>query len=281
MKYIYPLILSAIPALALASPASAQMRVDARIQMSAGSCSGCDLSNKAMNGIQLNNANFANSVFNNSNLSGGSLGGSDLSGAHFKRALMYRVEGNGVTMPRTIFEDATLTEANLPNSKMAEANLSRADLTRAVFTNSDFNKARFDGANLSNGQFQGGQFHAAKFSGAVLLGSQFDGADFSGADLSASQGLKQAQLDVACGDDKTRLPIGLSLRYCDGVTVKMPEHDHQGLSEDMTLAAQRLDRAISDVENLLAASGPADRALRTRLQRIHSDLVQTKDVLGQ
>ena len=43
--------------------------------------------------------------------------------------------------------------------------------------------------------------------------------------------------------------------------------------------AQRLDRAISDVENLLAASGRQDRVLRTRLQRIHSDLVQSKNAL--
>jgi uncharacterized protein YjbI with pentapeptide repeats len=278
---VRPLILATLAALALVTPAAAQIRVDARIQMNSGSCSGCDLSDKAMNGVRLNNANFSNSTFNNSNLSGGSLDGSDLSGAHFRSALMYRVEGNGVTMPRAVFEDATLTEAKLPNSKMADANLSRADLSRATFTNSDFARARFDSANLTDGQFQGGQFQGAFFPGAILSDSQFDGANFSGADLSSSQGLKQTQLDVACGNEKTRLPVGLSLPYCDGVRVEMAEHGHDGLSVEMTQAAERLDRAISDVENLLAASGPGNRVLRTRLQRIHSDLVQTKAVLGQ
>ena len=98
------LLILALSTMALAIPASAQIRVDARIQMSSGSCSGCDLSNKAMNGIRLNNANLSGSIFNNSNLSGGTLDGSNLTGAHFRGALMYRVKGDGVTMPRAILE---------------------------------------------------------------------------------------------------------------------------------------------------------------------------------
>ena len=94
--------------------------------------------------------------------------------------------------------------------------------------------------------------------------------------MSAVQDLKQAQLDIACGDEKTRLPVGLSMPYCDDVNPVTAEHAHDDMSEDMARVAQRLDRAISDVENLLAASTPRDRALRTRLQRIHSDLVQSK-----
>lgn len=256
MTSLRPLILALIPAFALAAPAAAQMRVDARIQMSAGSCAGCDLSNKAMNGVRLNNANLSNSVFNNSNLSGGSLDGSNLSGAHFRRAMMIRVKGDGVTMPRAVFEDATLTEASLPNSKLSEANLSRADLSRTNFTNTDFTNARLTQANLSD--------------------SQLTGAIFSGADLSTSQGLKQAQLDVACGDHKTRLPVGLSLPYCEGVNPTTDMQDQDGMSEEMAAVAIRLNRAISDIENLLAATNPRDRAIRTRLQRVHSDLVQSK-----
>lgn len=258
MKHI---ALSALPAILLAAPASAQMRVDARIQMSSGSCAGCDLSNKAMNGVHLNNAHMAGSLFNNSNLSGGRLDNTDLSDAHFRSALMYRVQGAGVKMPRAVLEDATLTEANLPNAKFAEANFSRADLSRATFTNTDFTGAHFDRANLTD--------------------TNINGADFSGADLSTSQGLKQAQLDTACGDMKTRLPVGFSLPYCDGATTLTVDHAHHAMTAELDLAAQRIDRAISDIENLLAASGPNDRVLRTRLQRIHSDLVQSKTAFDQ
>ncbi len=259
MTKLRQILLCSLPLAFLATPATAQIRVDARIQMSSGSCAGCDLSNKSMNGVHLNNANMAGSSFNNSNLSGGRLDNSDLSGAHFRSALMYRVQGAGVKMPRAILEDATLTEANLPDAKFAEANFSRADLSRAVFTNTDFKGARFDQTILSD---------------AVL-----DGADLSGADLFTSQGLKQAQLDTACGDMRTRLPVGMSVPYCEGAKSETAEHDHSGMSAELDIAARRIDRAISDVENLLAATGANDRVLRTRLQRIHSDLVQSKMAL--
>ena len=269
----------ALSMMALAVPASAQIRVDARIQMSSGSCSGCDLSNKAMNGIRLNNANLSGSIFNNSNLSGGTLDGSNLTGAHFRGALMYRVTGDSVTMPRAILEDATLTEANLTNVKLANAKLSRANLSRAIFSDADFEGADFNEANLTSAQFNSGQFRNARFGSANLQNASFDNADFSGADMYQVQSLTQVQLDTACGDERTRLPFGLSLPYCNGVSEALLGHNHLAPDQNMTEAAQRLGRAISDVENLLAASGPNDRALRTRLQRIHSDLVQSKAVI--
>lgn len=273
------LTFAALPLLLLATPSAAQIRVDARIQMSSGSCSGCDLSNKAMNGVRLNNANLSGSVFNNSNLSGGSLDGSDLTGAHFRGTLMYRVRGDSVIMPGAVLEDATLTEANLSNAKLAEANLSRANLSRAVFSDADFKGATFNNANLTGAQFKSGQFQNARFDGTILVDAELDNANFSGANMFTAQGLKQAQLDVACGDERTRLPVGLSLPYCDDVSPETDTHAHHGMSEEMDRVAQRLDRAISDVENLLAASAPQDRVLRTRLQRIHSDLVQSKAAL--
>lgn len=273
------IVLLTLPLAALALPASGQIRVDARIQMSSGSCSGCDLSNKAMNGIRLNNADLSRSNFNNSNLSGGSLDGSNLSGAHFRGALMFRVKGDDVNMPSAVLENATLTEAQLSNVRLADADLSRSNLSRAVFSHSDFKGAQFDNANLTGAHFKNGQFQGAQFGSAILIDTQLDNSNFSGANMSGVQGLKQAQLDTACGDEKTRLPIGLSLPYCDHVNPAMADHGHDDMSEDMALVAQRLDRAISDVENLLAASAPQDRVLRTRLQRIHSDLVQSKAAL--
>lgn len=192
---------------------------------------------------------------------------------------MYRVRGDGVTMPKAVLEDATLTEAHLSNAKLSEANLSRANLSRGIFSDADFKGAQFDNANLTGAEFKSGQFQNARFEGTILLDAKLDNANFSGANMFTAQGLKQAQLDVACGDEKTRLPVGLFLPYCGDVEPKMDAHSHHNMSEDMAHVAKRLDRAISDVENLLAASGPRDRALRMRLQRIHSDLVQSKAAL--
>ena len=92
------LTLSALAIVAFTLPANAQIRVDARIHSSAGSCSQCDLSNKRMNGVKLKNANFSGSIFNNSNLSGGNLDGSNLTGSHFRKALLYSVEGKNVNL---------------------------------------------------------------------------------------------------------------------------------------------------------------------------------------
>ena len=134
---------------------------------------------------------------------------------------------------------------------------------------------------MSGAQFQDGRFIQASFNGAILSDAALDRADFSGADLSRSQGLQQAQLDTACGDMRTRLPVGLSLPYCDDAQTTTTDHTHDGLNAELEIAVTRIDRAITDVENLLASTNPADRALRTRLQRIHSDLVQSKMALGK
>jgi len=265
-----------LPIALLASPAAAQMRVDTRIQMSSGSCAGCDLSNKSMNGVRLKNANFTGSLFNNSNLSGGHLDGSNLTGAHFRKALMYRIEGDGVIMPGAVFEDATLTEANLPNAKLASSDFLRANLSRAVMTNTDFRNAHLKNANLSGAQLQGGQFQGAKLPGTIVSDADLTGADFSGADLSSAQGLKQAQLDSACGNMETKLPSGFSLPYCDGINPVTADHNDDDVTGDLKIVAQRLDRAIGDVETLLATTPQNNITQRTRLERIHSDLVQSK-----
>ncbi len=54
----------------------------------------------------------------------------------------------------------------------------------------------------------------AKFGGVGLAGVRLDGAymlltRFEGADLSGALGLTQEQIDIACGDDGTKLPEGL------------------------------------------------------------------------
>ena len=52
------------------------------------------------------------------------------------------------------------------------------------------------------------------FGDAILDESNFQGADLSGANLFDVNGLRQEQLDQACGNEKTVLPEGLSIRTC-------------------------------------------------------------------
>ena len=288
--------LSALAAAAFSMPATAQIRVDARIHSSAGSCSQCDLSNKRMNGVKLKNANFSGSIFNNSNLSGGNLDGSNLTGSHFRKALLYSVEGKNVNLNGANLQDATLTEAKLGDSVFIGTNFRRADLSRGEFQGGDFRQTTFERAtatdvnfqntnfaeakldhiNLNKATLDGGNFKGVTFGNAILVDATMMATDLSDADLSLTQGLKQEQLNAACGNVNTKLPYGLSIPYCEGTLTAEASHDHSHLDPEMAKAAKDLEQAIEDVEIILKATPTSNRALRRKLQSIHANLVKSK-----
>ena len=57
---------------------------------------------------------------------------------------------------------------------------------------------------MSRAQLSGVNLAGAKFGGAYLYLTEIDGADLSGA-----AGLKQDQVNIACGSAQTKLPPGL------------------------------------------------------------------------
>ena len=102
-----------------------------------------------------------------------------------------------------------------------------ADLTNTCVKEHDLTGANFDGANatlmcMSFANFTNASFRGTELSGANLAGAKLDGADLTGAktsitsflgtDLTQVKGLTQTQLDVACGDAKTKLPPGLKIQ---------------------------------------------------------------------
>jgi uncharacterized protein YjbI with pentapeptide repeats len=108
-------------------------------------------------------------------------------------------------------------------------NLNGADLTNTCVKEHDLHGADFTGANatlmcMSFANFTGVSFRGAELSGANLAGAKMDGADLTGAgtsitsflgtDLTHVKGLTQKQLDVACGDQATKLPSGLHVHTC-------------------------------------------------------------------
>jgi len=217
-----------------AMPAFAQTPVNTSVQIS-GSCSKCDLSHKHMERMSLQGSNFAGSDFSHSNLSGGKFYKSNLAGASFNKAYMMRVEGDGVILHKSILRDATLTEATLTNSDLSLADLKRADLTNANFQgssfkasflkaadamNANFNSTDMTGAKLTHGNFSNANFSDATlvnvdFGDAIIDNCNFSGADLSGANLYHVSGLLPEQLLMACGDENTILPEGMSLSICE------------------------------------------------------------------
>jgi len=295
------LILTGLTQISLIQSAYAQIRVDARIQTSFGSCSGCDLSKRRMNGMKMQDSDFSKSLFNSSNLSGARFDRANLSEAHFRKALLLRVVGKNVNMSNASFREATLTEAALNNSNLTGTDFRRADLTRSTFdttnfsdanlmsasaqdanfSNSIFVGARLDHVNLQQANLTGGQFQNVKFGNAILRDAQITGANLSGADLSQAQGLNQTQLDTACGNGDTRLPFGMSLPYCLPVQPSAGHesagHDH--LDPKMARAAQDLDDAIDTLEKIMANPPSSEKKLRRKLQSIHADIMSSRKAL--
>ena len=104
-----------------------------------------------------------------------------------------------------------------------------ADLANTCVKEHDLRGANFDGANatlmcMSFANFTNVSFRNTDLSGANMAGAKMDGADLTGAktsitsflgtDLTKVKGLTQAQMNVACGDAKTKLPPGLKVHTC-------------------------------------------------------------------
>lgn len=285
---------------AVAAPASAQsdaMRVSHGVYSSAGSCVGCDLSDRTLPKIVLRDGNFKGTMFNRSNLSGGMIYASDLSNTHFNRAFLVKVKGERVNMNEAKMADVTLVEAKFKSSVLSKSDMRRADMSRSEFSGTNFNganlsralasNANFTGsrfqktdlqyANLSNAILDKGVFHGTQFFGANLQDASFADADLSGAFMSNAVGLKQAQLDKACGNEHTRLPVGLFVRYCpNSLTPNTPPRSHEGLSANQAGQAARIDRVIGRVEKLIRTTPASDQGRILELQRIHSDLTSVR-----
>jgi len=107
--------------------------------------------------------------------------------------------------------------------------LKGADLANTCVKEHDLHGADFTGADaslmcMSFADFTGVSFRGTELSGANMAGAKMDGADLTGAktsitsflgtDLRKVKGLTQKQMDVACGDTKTKLPPGLKIHTC-------------------------------------------------------------------
>ncbi|ATC31812.1 pentapeptide repeat-containing protein [Caulobacter vibrioides] len=131
---------------------------------------------------------------------------------------------NGAHCPRCNLFQADVSNLTLKGKNLAGARLRQADLSTAVMNRSSFASGDLRDVNAYGGVFTGASFARAdltnaSFVGAYLQGANFTGArlagvNFSGAEMGRAAGLKQSQLNQACGDDSTLLPRGLSIPRC-------------------------------------------------------------------
>ncbi|NNE56473.1 MAG: pentapeptide repeat-containing protein [Hellea sp.] len=266
--------------------------INTGITVSASDCLGCDLSDRNFPKIKIKNTNLTGSLFNRTNLSGGVIYNTDLTGAHFKKAFLALVQGENVILRGANMSDATMTEIALADSYFNGATMTGVDIKRATFKNCDFDQVNLSGAKGLGADFTGSTMTNAVFHNANMTGSIFDTVNLSntkfgtanlnavsfnnaslvGADLSSARGLKQSQLDLACGDSNTSLPVGLFITYCAAsADMDMEAHaeSHPGLAEREQEIALRVDRSLETLENVMQN---ADPKLLKELEMVHQDL---------
>ncbi len=121
----------------------------------------------------------------------------------------------GPDASRANFCEADLSSADFVMAMVAgtnfrKATLQRAKLARANLTRADFTEARLYEANLDNAMLHEAVFQDAEFDAASLQDAMLYQAKLHGADLSQVKGLNQYQINMACLDQHTKLPPGLS-----------------------------------------------------------------------
>ncbi|MFQ5935237.1 MAG: pentapeptide repeat-containing protein [Acidiferrobacterales bacterium] len=117
----------------------------------------------------------------------------------------YLVEADVSTKPTDFWQlspqerNNSIKGANLRGRNLRHARAVRAFLANADLREADLSWADLEGANLQR---------------ANLSEAHLQGANLTGTNLQNAKGLTQKQLAQACGDTKTKLPPGLSIKLC-------------------------------------------------------------------
>lgn len=153
----------------------------------------------------LSNANLQSADLEKATLIRTLLAGSKADGARFDRIEAYRSEMSHMSAVDATFVSAemqrvSLRGANLAGADFTKAELGRVNFEKAILTGSKFKLANMSRVNLNNARLDG----TVDFDEAFMFRTRIEGVD-----LSTAKGLKQDQVDLACGDSKTRLPAGL------------------------------------------------------------------------
>jgi uncharacterized protein YjbI with pentapeptide repeats len=180
----------------------------------------CEKRRLILRGRDLSKGNFTRTDFARSDLADAKLAGADLTEANFEHARLAGADLTGAVLTKASGDRADFSKAVLKWADMSKAEMSRTDFTGADFTGTNLQKAELGRAVLAEALLDGADMTRAEIARAVFAGASLKGTDMTGAyaylthfeaaDLTQVKGLTQEQLEVACGDDKTRLPEGLT-----------------------------------------------------------------------
>lgn len=166
---------------------------------------GVVLASTDLTGLALENARLPEADLSGANLVSAVLSGADLTGADLSAAALQRA-----SLDRARLAGANLTGANLRESYLREAVLAGAGLESASLAGADLQLADLGGSLLIGARLSDADLRGARLAGADLREAILDRARLGGADLESVNNLAQDQLDRACVDDGTLLPLGLA-----------------------------------------------------------------------
>ena len=173
-----------------------------------------------------------------SKLTGADLRDADLGRADFQRSAFVGADLESADFsaygsqlrrfPECLPEEGEQRDADMEDADFRGAYLGRTDLRSRLLTRANFAGANLQGADLRDADLTGANFERAivgcyasqkkelepQIECADLRGALLQRAHFAAADLRRAEGLTQAQLDGACGDQATLLPDGLRLTGC-------------------------------------------------------------------
>ena len=190
-----------------------------------------DLDEANLKGARLDWANLKKARFNFANLEGASLSRADLEGAILFGANLQRTRYFETNLKGAQFDKANLKRANISSSELTGASFKQANLEGARIIGVDMQKARLDNANLQRAELWNSNLERANLSEANLKGADLSGSSLRGAslykallqgavfqhsegDLNFEVDLREAILEKACGDERTRLPQGYKVPHC-------------------------------------------------------------------
>lgn len=160
-------------------------------------------------------------------LRGSDLRGAFLRRAHLEGAFLIRAHLEGAQLVETHLESACLMGAYLRGASLMGARLEGAILEEARLEGGATNLrgahlegshlaaahlegTRLRGAHLERAGLQGAHLEKAFLVGAHLDEANLQGTHLEGTDLSKTLGITRNQLSVACGDENTVLPQGMT-----------------------------------------------------------------------
>ncbi|MDI7863362.1 pentapeptide repeat-containing protein [Rhizobiaceae bacterium n13] len=175
--------------------------------------------------LMLPGSNFERANLAGADLSVTDLGKTNMTSANLEKAALQRAWFTGAKLDnanfsrveayRTGFVRVAAAGANFSNAELQRADFREAYLKGANFSKAELGRANFQGATLTNTRFSYANLSRADFTTSIFEGPlQLDHAflfltRIEGLDLSTSLGLEQDQINLACGDAKTKLPDGL------------------------------------------------------------------------